>query len=629
MTYRLICTLWLAAALLPWAGLGGAEALKLDPFEAGPLGARVQSYDFTPQPERYGMLLGQGSAGPLPLKTTFRGEVAFPARLEGGPLPLVLVLHGLAPTCVDSERRPIFDDWPCSKPGQRELPSHQGYRQLARHLASHGYVVASIDASALTDLPPGPNQLTDLGDGLRSELIGWHLAFWRHVQNGAIDVFRETLAGRLDFSRVGLVGHSRGGSGVVRYAVDRRAEAAGAVLRAIALIAPANTYAESGGRIARIPVPFFVAAPYCDASVDDLNGLLFYDDARYEAYAKDNWNSFGIFLGANHSYFNSVWSPGGGQMVRADDWTEHSPPSRRNDAYCGTGSRHRLADAEQSRLGAAYVAMFLRWHIGGERVWAAAMQGTADIPNPTPGKGQVLLTTHPPEPHRLVINPMADYEHLATNALGGAVRISNAVGTEICPRLLNGRFVGCVAGRAPDQFIDTFNEPHAPELTAMAVAWDSGRPISIVNELPPALGDLTSYDHLQVRIGLDYAKGVNTQGLSGFRFVLRDTAGNTAVIPLPTRTPAARKMPGEPGLTTRLLLHAFRVPLSKARGIDLAAVRSIELRSGRSGPGRVVLADLMVWRAQSVPVSARSEPQPTLARRARGAPTRPAQPKHS
>lgn len=590
------------AAALFLATSPDANIRKHDPFEAGVLGAVVREYDFAPERGGHVTLTSEGRRGRVLINVALKGEVTYPARLAASrPLPLVLIMHGLAATCVDADKRPVFDAWPCDAKGLAELPSYRGYGPLAKLLASHGYVVASIDAAGLTDLPSEPETLKDAGDGLRAELIRRHLDFWAQVQRGEVERFK-ALAGRIDFGRVGLVGHSRGGSGVVRFVVDHRKDPGGVTLRAAALIAPANNYIETSTTIPEVHVPFFVAAPYCDASVDDLNGLLFYDHARYRDFARGNWNTYGVFLGANHNYFNTIWSPSGGSLVRDDDWVEHSGEIRREDPHCGRTSPHRLSDVEQSQLGAGYVAMFLRWHVGDERVWAPYVQGTAALPERLDGRDKVLLTTQPPESHRLVINAFGGSNDLARNALGGAVRIENAA-TELCPRLRSSRWIGCITGRRPRTIIETYNEPHALQLTALAVRWHAGKPLSIVNEVPAGHGDLSTFDYLQLRIGVDY-RGMFAAGvLDDFRVILKDAKGRTAALPLQGHPEAMRPMPGRPGITTRLLLNAVRVPLAQARGVDLARIRSIELRSGVAGDGRVVLADLIAWRSQVGPAA--------------------------
>ncbi|WP_210247025.1 alpha/beta hydrolase family protein, partial [Phyllobacterium endophyticum] len=91
-------------------------------------------------------------------------------------------------------------------------PSYKGYDYLAEELASHGYVVVSLDGTFV-------NYMAGAGDGdwsgqARAQLILGTLDRLREIdkkgQEGALNV----LKGKLDFTRIGIMGHSRGGQGV-------------------------------------------------------------------------------------------------------------------------------------------------------------------------------------------------------------------------------------------------------------------------------------------------------------------------------------------------------------------------------------------------------------------------------
>jgi dienelactone hydrolase len=91
--------------------------------------------------------------------------------------------------------------------------SYKGCDYLAEELAAHGYVVFSVDADAANDVGENDGQA-------RAQLILGTLDRLRQVDKngqvnsdgspGALDV----LKGKLDFTRVGIMGHSRGGQGV-------------------------------------------------------------------------------------------------------------------------------------------------------------------------------------------------------------------------------------------------------------------------------------------------------------------------------------------------------------------------------------------------------------------------------
>ncbi len=96
--------------------------------------------------------------------------------------PLVLVMHGR----------------------HGSLPSnHEGYTDLISNLATHGIIAVSINANPLADI-----------DGRQDTYANVILSHITHLltKNLVSDMFR----GKIDFTRIALVGHSRGGEGVVK-----------------------------------------------------------------------------------------------------------------------------------------------------------------------------------------------------------------------------------------------------------------------------------------------------------------------------------------------------------------------------------------------------------------------------
>ena len=61
--------------------------------------------------------------------------------------------------------------------------------------------------------------------------------------------------------------------------------------------------------------------PSCDGDLTDLQGQRFTDTARDLAGDDTSLKSSVLLMGANHNYFNTVWSPGVGPAPAADDWT--------------------------------------------------------------------------------------------------------------------------------------------------------------------------------------------------------------------------------------------------------------------------------------------------------------------
>src|SRR6185312_1207114 len=140
-----------------------------------------------------------------------------------GGYPLVLFLHGNHGTCghydqvhdvrIDDDLTYTFTGT-CPN-GYVVAPSHRGYDYLANDLASHGYVVVSINANRGVNGADG--DWDDPGLNLRrGRLVLRHMEYlsqW-NTAGGAPDSLGFQLTGILDFGHLGLMGHSRGGEGM-------------------------------------------------------------------------------------------------------------------------------------------------------------------------------------------------------------------------------------------------------------------------------------------------------------------------------------------------------------------------------------------------------------------------------
>src|SRR5262249_32112869 len=95
-------------------------------------------------------------------------------------------------------------------------PNHAGYGYLATQLASWGYLVVSINVNR--GINAGSGVLGDSGLNLvRGRMILRHLELlsrWNQGLDPTPSSLGIDLTGKIDFSNVGLMGHSRGGEGI-------------------------------------------------------------------------------------------------------------------------------------------------------------------------------------------------------------------------------------------------------------------------------------------------------------------------------------------------------------------------------------------------------------------------------
>jgi dienelactone hydrolase len=230
--------------------------------------------------------------GPVTIRsnsTQISGTVYYPAESDGsnapfnlrlaalGPVPIVFMVHGRHPTSPPT-------------------PSYLGYNYFQSNLAQMGMIAVSVNCVDTDHWGGGADNIHD-----RAELVIRSMAHFQTLNSGSDPIF----AGRIDFTRVGLMGHSRGGEAVVT--VPEIITLAGVTVRAVLSLAPTNKGASSGSPHGY--PDFLTILPAYDADVVDNNGAQFYDGAhpgefRCQLYVEN----------ANHNYFNRQWGDdtGGG-----------------------------------------------------------------------------------------------------------------------------------------------------------------------------------------------------------------------------------------------------------------------------------------------------------------------------
>jgi hypothetical protein len=270
------------------------------------------------------------------LATELWATVYRPVSLSGAPFPLLVFLHGNHATCgrIAGAGQGHFDinveytfDGMCP-PGFIVVRSDQGYAYLAERLASWGYIVVSINANRGVNaapgyaVPPSPLSVADRGLNLRrGRLVLQHLAQLSRWNSGAEPTPASlgfSLTGKLDFSNVGLFGHSRGGEGVraaYNYylnpalparVLDWQTVIPGLVIRGVFEIGPVD--GQTGLILNASGTVWNVLLPICDGDVFNLQGVrpfdrMLLDFAELPAVQKSTFTVWGT----NHNFYNTEW----------------------------------------------------------------------------------------------------------------------------------------------------------------------------------------------------------------------------------------------------------------------------------------------------------------------------------
>ncbi len=576
-----------AAALLLLCGCGGSEMPAAAMPDAGPEWPAVPAiapdaalrgaYQTLEQEYDFGRMSVADEQTGASYETDIHGYIRYPQDAPG-PYPVLLFQHGRHQTCetgIGQLPVPVGDDnCPDLAPVITPADSYRGYDYLVDNLASHGYAVLSIDTNDIND-HDGSASSGDAGALARAELILRHLDEFRQIDQAGGNGF-DALRGRLDFSRVGLMGHSRGGEGVDKTVAVNAGRAQPHAIKAVFALAPTDyngqviAAADTGG------VAFATLLPYCDGDVENLMGAYVYDASRLAGTGP----RFQILaMGANHNYFNTVWT--------SDDWTIHGTAA---DAHCGTQASTQQRDTPEGQraLGQFFIASFFRAFIGGETVFAAYWTGRSDVPasacpdGVAPCDARYHLSVQPAPDARLLIDATLDDTALQTNMLGLPVRFEGFGDFGWCAP--SGADGGGCAVAAP-----TFST--APQLY---LNWQA--PARYTTELGGI--DASAYDTLSLRVGVSHGDTANAVG-QDFEIVLTDTAGHAVRVGAAAHSRALFDPPGDAfdaGGSEKTTLNAVRVPLGAFTGIDLSRLQSLELAFGATPAGTVQLTDLMFQR---------------------------------
>jgi hypothetical protein len=404
-----------------------------------------------------------GSSSPAELE--IRGALYHPdfsQRTE--PSPLIVLVHGNHGSCDTGQDSATAT---CAAYKRNEA----GYAYLGENLASWGYTVFSLSQDQLM-----MRQDNNKGKGMhqRRLLIAASLdALTAASKAGGLPTDEHTtigttLAGNLDMTRIGLMGHSRGGDAVTNFIDYNRTRTDGPRYPLRGVISLAQTDYE---RKAPYGVPFMSILPFCDGDVSNLQGARTFERSQYVNGNDPFPRVQSSQLGTIHNWYNTVWYADGGADGQAnnDAACGNSAPFAPNNVHpnnlrlsgaadYGVPAKNYVVDnsdtynpsvntkisgdpsrmGDQEKIGLATMSAFFRRYVGGEGAFDAYLTGELSdtsshlqIPRsacPTSGSGTrvgceeyVSTNYFPPASERVdVIRPEV-VDPLTVNALGGAL----------------------------------------------------------------------------------------------------------------------------------------------------------------------------------------------------------------
>jgi len=548
---RNVACLLIGAALL----VARSAAAQADPGATGPHAVTVAEY---------GSYTTSISLGNIPT-IEVRAEVRYPTDLVNGPYPLIVMLHGRHPTCYAASGEGGYA-WPCPA-GQTPIPNYKGYDYAAAVLASHGIIVVSVSANGIN---AKDDDVPYLGADERSALIQYHLDKWRTFSTTGGSPFANTFVGRVDLTRVGTMGHSRGGEGVIWHYNRNLALGSPYGIRAVLPVQPTAT----SGAVAN-NVPVGVMLGYCDGDVYTLDGRSYLDDSRYNV-SPDNAPKYTFLaLGANHNYFNRYWTPDQYQFATNDDgsrWGGFCDPS-----VPGNG---RLTSAQQRGFGLAYMAAFFRRYLFDANEFDGILRGDAPPP-PSAQTTAVYNAYFPGSSDRKDVNRLTAVSELTTNTIAGGVTQSGFSAYGICGDGVGGYCWLSRGGPPPDG--------EGYDRVSSLLLWWTALGATYTNQIPITVPrDLSNFRTLQFRVALNFNDPHNPAGQDQ-DFTVRITDGAGATSSLVASTYEKVYFPPDSAVG---VLNTARFPMSAFTGADITNIASVEFVFDRKAQGAIVVSDV-------------------------------------
>ena len=556
-------SVWLAARRLDGPTPGGpttdpvddpaARESRLDPARRGPFETWRRSYDLAP-------LDVPGYEVPIEVL----GEVTAPVGADR--MPLVLLLHGRHSTCWRGDQ--VTGDWPC-RPGWRPIASQSGYRYMADVLASQGNLVVSVSANGINAQDFAE---ADGGAGTRSLLVRHHLDLWARWNERGTDPWGGRFAGKVDLDAVVLMGHSRGGEGVVRAAVETRPSDPWAV-EGLVLIAPTAFMRQAAPGAHTV-----VLLPSCDGDVSDLQGQQYVDVAR-DAVPDGALRSAVFVGGANHNFFNTEWTPSLADAPADDDgaWSQ----------VCGSGAE-RLSPARQQAVGLAYTSALVRLVTRSSRSAFELLDGRRLVPK---GLDDVRLSVAAVDGsgRRVIDARSADVRRLGDARVG----VCAGAATGVAPR--QRRVSECIetGGNASPHWMPVAGVPGEPLARGVRMDWTGVRSGARFR----LDADLERSSFLDLRVVVP-----GSTGTVPLLVRVRDADGDAARLPVRLVRPQAQAWQ---------VARQVRFPLAGLpRRIDTGAIRGIDVLA-LSASGSLVVLDAWV-RTDDVPAASGSGSFPVV-----------------
>lgn len=492
---------------------------------------------------------------------------------EKASYPLIILLHG--------NHRRFLDD------GTTFVESYRGLEYLARHLASHGYIALTIDVD---DINARADAIFHRG-----------AAILEHIQvmtnrntSGPSAPGQVDFTGKIDLSQIGLIGHSRGGEGVLAAEQINAARSLGHNISGIMSIAPTN-FEDIVHNTSPLLVLYGSSDGDVRGSADGVNPFLIYDRAAPPKTM--------IFVyAAIHNRFSTN-----------ADWLD--------PRFIDNDDARIISEADHQNIAKGYAAAFFERHFLGRLGFDTffknydelASVSTVDLHQQVqdPTRQAVDDYEQPaPDLSRPLLEQLAD--RASSNTLGQPV---SETGLVIPAASLAGAFTSALTEA---NLTRTFLQFFVHDSAGAMVAWDSSGDLyeTTLDGL-----DASSFVALAFRVTQRLGSSRNPSGAAqDFTVELADTGGQTASVlvssvtdipfpferhdhlavhgpppPSPPPPPFVDALPDSLALS-KSALKTIRLPLDSFTAanasLNLSSLETLKFIFDQTGSGEIALDDI-------------------------------------
>ncbi len=463
------------------------------------------------------------------LSLPLRAEVRYPADEVGNDVsvseiyekyPLIVVMHGMH-TSAD--------------------PSYEGYTYLLDHLATHGYIAVSIDCNVINDI--NGNQDT------RGYAMLEHLLLLQSMNDNP-----GLFEGKIDMDKILIMGHSRGGDGVVQAEIYNQTLGYGFNILGVVALAPTDFSGTSPNPLILTTSKFLCIYGSNDGDVRGKEGpATQYTGTGFRFYDRATVEKAMVFIyGATHNRFNTEWDI---------EWR------------VDTSSPKVLSRGIHELLLCGYMTAFAQYCL--HDLTEQIDYFTGELKIPQVAEVEVHSQYRPITSMRHTVDHFEIYPELDKNSLGGDVTYNNLAGTP------EENLLGAL----------NINSPH--QTRGLKLKWNNTTATYQTKiPLPEEQRNISEYKFMSFRVTQTVDPDANPQDQPQDFYVRLSTAngGNSRAvrvgyfqtIPYPYKPEFVASVDWEEGhctksamKTVRIPLHAWTIKSLSAPKVDLANVESI------------------------------------------------------